>query len=131
MVWSRWGASRRSQTRQYYITHLAQSNHALPMRRRSALLARCMAAFSRSLPATLALRMVPTMALREPSMRMEKKMPTNGLRLMTMTMMLMTRPMTMTMMMLMTMVMLTMALRAHFGRLGAVVSLYLAVLGVS
>ena len=53
------------------------------------------------------------------------------LRLMTMTMMLMTRPMTMTMMMLMTMVMLTMALRAHFGRLGAVVSLYLAVLGVS
>ena len=53
------------------------------------------------------------------------------LRLMTMTMMLRTRLMTMTMMMLMTMVMLTMALRAHFGRLGAVVSLYLAVLGVS
>ena len=54
------------------------------------------------------------------------------LRLMTMTMMLTTRPMTMTMtMMLMTMVMLTMGLRAHFGRLGAVVNLYLAVLGVS
>ena len=49
------------------------------------------------------------------------------LRLMTMPMMLRTRPMTMTMMMLMTMVMLTMALRALFGRLGAVVNLYWAV----
>ena len=49
------------------------------------------------------------------------------LRLMTMTMMLRTRLMTMTMMMLMTMVMLTMALRALFGRLGAVVNLYWAV----